>query len=466
MMARCRLSVLFVFWLAAAQSGFAQVGAGGAGAGGAGGQGNQNGSGIKLDQDGLLSLIVPDESAGTLDRKRRQAIAKKATAGLPNQASKLRMVSLVRLEKQLGQKLSEGSRIPDDLFYLAGLQRIDFVFAVPEQHDLIVAGPADRLIADPLGRMIAVESGRPAMRLDDFVVALRTLQQSGQVGCSIDPEPARLADLQRFIQQGVPETIDVVEQRFRQMDEILGPQNVRIDGVPKDSHAAAVFVEADYRMKRIAIGLEQPKVKGLKSHLAMQGRGGNTMQRWWFVPAYDAIARSGDGLAFEFRGPRAKLLTEEEVADVHGNRSSSKKVNASAQLFARQFSEQFPQIAENSFVFAELQNLIDWTMVAVLMNSEQLPQRLEWDRTLLLDSNRLPHPSFVVPEKVPSQVNFKRAGQMVVGQVCGGIVIHPERAFNSIVSNDRAGAAEQKRIRVIDLIPEDSNQWWWDSQEQ
>src|SRR5262249_21426206 len=154
-----------------------------------------------------------------------------------------------------------------------------------------------------LGRMIGVDSGRPTLRLDDLLVALRTIPKSNQVGCSIDPVPARLAALQRFIQQGGPAPIEVVEARFKEMDDILGLQTVRIDGVPPDSHFAALLVEADYRMKRIAIGLEIPRVKGLKSHLSMTGSNGNTMQRWWFVPSYDSISKSSDGQAFQFAGP-------------------------------------------------------------------------------------------------------------------------------------------------------------------
>ena len=112
------------------------------------------------------------------------------------------------------------------------------------------------------------------------------------------------------------------------MDDILGLQTVRIDGVPPDSHFATMLVEADYRMKRVAIGLETPAVKGMRSHLALIGPGGNTIQRWWFIPCYDSIARSEDGLAFQFIGQRAQLLTQEEVADAEGNRFNAPTTKA------------------------------------------------------------------------------------------------------------------------------------------
>ena len=42
----------------------------------------------------------------------------------------------------------------------------------------------------PSAEWLASESGRPTLRLDDFIVAMRTVGKSRQVGCSIDPVPA------------------------------------------------------------------------------------------------------------------------------------------------------------------------------------------------------------------------------------------------------------------------------------
>ena len=46
----------------------------------------------------------------------------------------------------------------------------------------------------------------------------------------------------------------------------------QIMGVPEDSHFARGLVEADIRMKVLAIGLENPGVKGFKSHLGDRQR--------------------------------------------------------------------------------------------------------------------------------------------------------------------------------------------------
>ena len=443
------------------------LGGGGFGGGGGGnGQGqNNNSSGIKIDAEGVVSLTVAADGTMTLDKKRREALSKKHLSQDVNQKTKQRFVSLVELEKRLVEVLAQSQPIPDELFYLAGLQRLEHVFVFPDEQDLVIAGPAEGFVPDVVGRMIGVESGRPTLRLDDLVIALRTVAKSPsqQLGCSIDPLPSRIAELKKFIREAAPGTIDEVEARFNQMDDILGLQDVRIDGVPTDSHFATMLVEADYRMKRIAIGAEDPAIKGLKSNLTMLGSGGNVMQRWWFVPFYDAIYRSQDGLAFQFVGQRAQLLAEDEVTDAAGNRSSAATTRKSTHGFAKQFTDKFPQLADKSPVFAELQNLIDWAVFTALLQKEHIPERIDWKRDLLLDQSRLAYPTFDTPRKIPSLVSYKRTGNLVGGLV-GGVIVSPLHALDKALVDSRDSTAlEASRSAVTIGTKSDKHLWWWEA---
>ena len=428
-----------------------------------GGNNNRNAGGIKIDASGVVSLAVATDTTGTLDKKRREAVAKKTLNADINQSSELRYVSLVEMERAVEQHLAQQQPIPDDVFYLAGLQQITEVFVLPETKDIVIAGPAEGFAPDAVGRMIGVNSGRPTLRLDDLVVALRTLSQSRNIGCSIDPVPERLAELQRFIKQGGPSTADAVEARFKQMDDILGMQTVRVDGVPAESHYGVAFVEADYRMKRISMGLENPGVKGLKSHLAMIGAGGNAMQRWWFVPLYDAIYRSEDGLAYRFAGQRLQLLAEEELADADGNRSAAANTRISTKAFAKQFTEKFPELAAKSPIFGELQNLTDWAVLVALLQKERLAEKVEWKMTTLLDERKLTVPTYNAPKTVPSSVNYKRAGASIVGLVGGGVVISPNRTLNrSLTAAPSDQRLDSARQLANSANRSEAHRWWWD----
>ncbi len=421
-----------------------------------------NASGIKVDAQGVVSLAIANDSSGVLDKKRREAAAKKHVRGDLTRSSGQRMVSLVRLEQQVDECLTAGKPIPDEVFFLAGLQRIEQVFVFPDDHDLVIAGPAEGFVPDAVGRMIGIDSGRPTLRLDDLVVALRTVSKSRVVGCSIDPVPERLVALQKFVQAGGPATVAAVEARFLQMDDILGLQDVRVDGVPAESHFALSLIEADYRMKRISIGLENPGVKGLKSHLAMIGAGGNTMQRWWFVPFYEAIHRSEDGLAFQFAGQRVQLMSQEEMTDAQGNRSASATTRVSTQAFAKQFTEKYPELAERSPIFAELQNLIDAAVLAALIQKERLAEQTHWKMTTLLDEQRLVVPTFSTPKKIASLVKFKRAGSNIVGLVGGGVTIHPQQVLSKVAAAPSSLRLDSLRTEAASAKRSDSHPWWWD----
>jgi hypothetical protein len=427
---------------------------------------NRNGAGgIKIDADGVVSLAIATDASGTLDKKRREMVASKTLNADINHATSLRYVSLVELEKVVDKHLTEQTPIPDDVFYLAGLQQITHVFVLPETNDIVIGGPAEGFAPDAVGRMIGVNSGRPVLRLDDFVVALRSVNRSRDVGCSIDPVPSRLADLQAFIKQGGAATADVVEARFKQMDDILGLQIVRVDGVPADSHFGVALVEADYRMKRISMGLETPGVKGLKSHLAMIGAGGNAMQRWWFVPLYDAIYRSEDGLAYSLAGQRLQLMAEEEMADAQGNRSAAATTRVSTKAFAKQFTEKFPELASKSPIFGELQNLTDWTIFVALLQREKIADRIGWKMSTLLDEKRLTVPTYNAPKQVPSLVSYKRAGSSIVGLVGGGVTIHPSSTLNkSIAPATDAQRLDSTRQSAGAVRRNEAHRWWWDSE--
>ncbi len=165
-------------------------------------------------------------------------------------------------------------------------------------------------------------------------------------------------------------------------------QDVSLGGVPAESHFAELLVEADIRMKRVAIGVDGPPVKGFRSHLSMVGAGGNSMQRWWFTPLYDAFTKTADGLAYDFRGQRAQLVSQEELVSAAGRRSNAPFTPVSTQKFSKQFTARFAEIADATPVFAELQSMFDLAVLAALLKKEGLSQKVGWAMELFLDAER------------------------------------------------------------------------------
>lgn len=439
-------------------------GGGGQGGGfgqGGGGQGGGGAGGIAIDAKGVVTPAFQKEKGGKLVQKRLAEFANKYFPEDLNTPSELRKISLSRLEEACRQYADDEKHVPPEIQYLAGLQRIDYVFVYPETNDLVIAGPAEGFAPNEINRVVGITTGRPPVRLDDLIVALRTVPRASLIGVSIDPKQDNLARFGQYVRSNSTATTTAgIAQRFRNMTQILGLQDVSVFGVPGDSHFAAAMVEADYRMKLMSVGLEKPRLRGFRSHLDMSKPGGNTLQRWWIAPLYDALLQSTDGNAFQFTGQRAQLMSQEEHANAAGQRSEAAFSVVSTEKFGKQFTERFPELAAASPVFAELQNLIDLTIVAALFEKEQLPQKVDWKMDLFLNPERTPLVKNNVPKEVQSVVGTKRAGRIILG-VVGGVTLRPAATLNRIPVK-REGNRELDSTEQSALPSKDMTHWWWD----
>jgi len=435
-----------------------------AGGGGGGNNQNQNNnlSGIAIDANGVVTPAFSREQSTRLSRKRLEAFAAEHLSGDLNTASPCRKVSLVRLEEACQDFAKRGAHVPADMHFLAGLQRIDYVYVMPETGDLVIAGPAEGFAPNDIGRVVGISTGRPPLRIDDLMVALRTVPVASLIGCSIDPVPENLARFNEYLQRNsTPATPAVIRQRFQEMTQVLGRQSVSVLGVPPGSHYAAVLVEADYRMKLISVGLERPAVSGFRSHLQMIGTGGNTLQRWWFAPFYEEFHQSEDGLAFQFSGQRVQLMSQDEHVNAAGQRQSAGLTRVTTQEFAKQFTDRYSELADSSPVFAELQNLVDLAVLAALIRRDRLNQRVNWSMDLFLDDTRAPLVTGETPAQVASVCNYRNAGRIIVGLVGGGVSIVPERVLRSTPVK-REGNRDLDAFVRDTTAPPARTTWWWD----
>lgn len=435
-------------------------GGGGFGQGG-GGQGQGGAGGIAIDAKGVVTPAFQKEKGGKLVQKRLAEFAEKYFPEDLNAPSELRKISLTRLEEACREYAENDKHVSPEIQYLAGLQRIDYIFVYPETNDLVIAGPAEGFAPNEINRVVGITTGRPPLRLDDLIVALRTVPRASLIGVSIDPKQENMAQFGQYVRQNsTATTIAGIAQRYKTMTQILGMQDVSVMGVPGDSHFAATMVEADYRMKLMSVGLEKPRLRGFRSYLDMARPGGNTLQRWWIAPLYEALLQSTDGNAFQLTGQRAQLMSQEEHANAAGQRSDAAFSVVSTEQFGKQFTERFPELAEIEPVFAELQNLIDLTILAALFEKEQLPQKVDWDMDLFLDPEQTPLVKTNVPKEVHSVVGTKRAGRIILG-VVGGVTLRPASTLSRIPVKSE-GNRELDSTEKNALPPAGMEHWWWD----
>lgn len=420
------------------------------------GQGGQFPGGILINPAGVISAPQATRVNLKLEQQRLKTVAAAQLPGDMTKPSELRKVSLSKLEAACQKAVDAGREIGPDLRYLAGITQLQYLFASPETGDLIIAGPAEGFSPMADGRVVGIESGRPVLTLDDLLVMLRLRSTAMQLGCSFDPDPARLAQAQAWNKaNNSPTTANIARQRFFQMAEVLGNWDVTVFGFPASSHAAVTSVEADFQMKCIALGLQQPQIRGFQSHLQMAVPGENTMRRWWFAPHYNVIERSAAGDAFHLTGPRLQLMAQDELVDAEGNRSAAAFSEVSTERYTKQFNKHMRALCQQVPAFASIQNLFDLAIVEALIRQHDLGELVSWKPTLFLDSRRLPIQEFTVPTDVPSLTNVKTVNRgLLMGLVGGGVTIIPDRVVvrTNVLPPDR----------LPKFRPATDATWWWD----
>ncbi len=382
-------------------------------------------------------------------------------------ASKLRKISLNRLEAAIKNANDKRQPWADEMKHLAGLTRVRYVFYYPETKDIVLAGPAEGWAEDMAGRVRGIESGMATLELQDLVVALRSFPASGKktrvILCSIDPTPEGLAAMQNFLASIHPSPSD--EQFIVDgLRSNLGLQTIRVEGVAPSTHFAQVLIEADYRMKLIGIGLEKPAVKMASYVDRATPRSGNSkaLQRWYFVPDYQSVRLAADDLGMELVGNGVKLVSEDQIVGADGSRKVSSKSDKASHDFVAGFTRKYPELAKKVPVYAQLRNCIDLAVAAAFIQEHHYYDKAGWRMETFADEKAVPVETLNVPSQVETVCTSVWKGGTLMTPVGGGVTIYPTKALDSPnLLPDEDGKITELR-ESLDLKALAAGQWWWD----
>lgn len=288
----------------------------------------------------------------------------------------VRAVSLKVLQARL-RICQPKNACPPELLRLAGLNTIlGFVIDQTSQ-DLILLGQSDPSL--------------PPLYLEDFVIALRNARmkyaplvgnvyQYSYPGCSIDPVPEVMRELQLVEQQlGSGRSSGEVERALDNWRRTCQkPQAVRVLGIPFDSRFAQVMVKADYDMKTLADGADSIGIPGFISMTEMslgearrailQNRTvtlSASLNRFWFYPG-ETVFEEDQGVFFLKRCP-VKLLTEQMYSNARGQTIQSGMANPRAERFSENFTALYDRVARQRPIYQELENLFRFVALAKLI---------------------------------------------------------------------------------------------------
>ena len=414
--------------------------------------------GVRVSVEGVLSQQDDHARAEVLEARRK---AMQSAPGDMSQPTKLRMVSLRKLDEAIKQCAESGKPLPDEIRYLAGLQRVQYVFVYPDQKDIVLAGPAEGWKINELGNVVGNTSGHPVMQLDDLLVALRCADaaRQGGIDVSIDPTPVGLQNLRAYLENQHGQIGNNPQATIAGIEEALGPQTISIHGVPTSSRFANVLVAADYRMKRLAMNFEPAPVKNMPSYLEMvapAARGmPNMMPRWWLAAKYEPLATDGEGLAWELRGPGVQCMAEEDYFSTSGQRQSTAKASPAAQKWADTMTSHYDELSQKDAIFGDLRNCMDMAVVGALIVKENLLDKVELHPQFLYNVAGLPTVGYNPPKQVDSKASFVKKGKNYVISASGGVQFQP---WELLKKNEVSPAVAPIRTAAAKTR---STNWWW-----
>jgi hypothetical protein len=411
--------------------------------------------GVAINASGVLEApTVQDQRE--LGQLREQT--KLAVPAALEEFTELRAVSLKQLEAALQKCAMEKKPIPDEVKYLAGLQRVRYVFIYPETQDIVLAGPAEGWKLDGMGNVVGATTSYPVLMLDDLMTALRSgaSSRTEPITCSIDPTKEGIQRLQAYLSRRTTIGSDP-ERTFAEIEEAMGPQQISVTGVPETSHFARAMVAADFRMKRLAMDFEAAPVKGMPSFLAMMNSTGhgmsNMMQRWWLAPNYEPLAKTADGLAWELRGPGVKCLTEESYVTETGDKTSTGGKNSTAEKWAQTMTENYEELAKHDSSFGQLRNIMDLAVIGALIEKERLLDIASLQLPRLL--NEEPLDRYPAAKQTPTKVSAVKKRREWVMTASGGVEMLPWHIAGEAETVEKVGDVRKQ-------LAGESHDFWWE----
>ena len=386
--------------------------------------------GVYIDADGTLAQKQVDQSGEVANQRLRTKALNQPPKNQP-----VTYVSLAKLQEQLKAMPSGEKELPEAVKYLSGLTAVRYVFIYPDEHDIVIAGPSEEINAAnklaPVGKL----TGRPVLHLDDLVVSLRLLsnsqvRRSGPFGCSIDPTPGALEKSSAVMQQQAKATRGA---RMKALQEALGPQKVSVFGMPADTRLAFVTLAADFRLKRMCLGVDPVPVPGVGSAVDNSRAAGN---RFWFEANYAPLLVSQSGDAYEIRGQRLMLKAGQLQFDEKG-------ATETAKAFARRFTEKFPAIATVVPEYADLQNVADLALVATLIRKDGLDRKAGLDLSWLISPANYKTQQMPTARQTATLVNYT-SGSIVAGGVSLNLAPALEEGLRE---RDAKGSLEVNKAR-------------------
>ena len=404
------------------------------------------GNGIDVDSEGRIRPLSQEE-LNTLGKMMEDVL--EPIPPEKNQKATLRKISLKKLDAFVKTVVDKQEYLPDAVRYLGGLTNIDYIAAVPEEHDLLLIGPAEGWHADHAGNIVGNHSGMPIVMFEDFLTALREWNRPippKTIACSFEPAQEILTKLAGVQRQYTNINDKNAAAYAAALEEAYGDCPIKITGVPASSRFAKVLVGADFKMKRIALGLEPSKTRNIPSYVSgISVNRPNISPRFLLTPEYATTTHDSKKLTWRLGNPKVRASSQT---------TASGGVDRAALTWCRRLEENYDALAKAQPVFGELRNNMTLAYAAALIHQEKLLQKAGCELTILLDETNLKLVEQPAPKSVAYQSIKTQNGSSTI-VACGSIEINPSTALQNNLRLDHKIDSERAR-----LIETTGDEWW------
>lgn len=341
-------------------------------------------------------------------------------------------LSLRVLATRVSNALAENAPLPHDCARLAGIGFLEgFIVDERGEGDVILVGRRSKAL--------------PSLRLDDLIVNMRSVAQAREYPfCSLDPRAEDVRALHDLFResQGLRSPAEM-RAFFARLQSAVGPQQVVIGGVPRNSRHAHVMIDADYHMKKVSQGLiALPAVTSYLDRLWNEAREsiqeghdppatGMSMARFWFHLGPDCPTFQEDKGIIWLDACRVVVLTEKQMSTASGELHDVEQDDPIAMAFAGDLSRAFRELTASVPVYADLENLFRLRALLLAMRLRGSLSQSGFDSDSYLAQYRFQDET-PMARSYPGLANFREWSTRVVRgnmvyeyclfpMVCGGV---------------------------------------------
>ena len=452
--------------------------------------------GVRIDPNGLIERLEPSKDAlaslKTLRDLKKDSSPKKVALdelGDWQQSTPLRWVSLHQLDQQVAERVrgTSAKRASIAMELLGGLYRIDYLAYDKESKEWYLGGPAGNLVVNPSRELLNPETGLPPVLLEDLLgIAPHVLNNKGELGCTIDPDPQRLSAAHEMSKttsamRGIQKQPERWSEQWR---KTLGRQHAKVVGLHQDSPTGYAMLLADVHMKRLGLGLETCPTQ-LKTYwqekeslASLNSASDSSMVRWWFSLTDHKIPVDPERKIYHFASSNVQVLSEGQMMNAKGERVSASSPDLAADAFAKKFSLHFDRLQRDYPVYGRLRHIADLSVALEIVRNEI--QQGHGKPFQAIDNPEVQPKLPVAPTEVDSIAATHRMpnGSMSV-MISGGVAIHPTGLLRRVKvdksetnkvslesSNDSSKSTEvlvansHSRSSDVLLIPKRDKSFW------